>query len=77
MKKKNITKNYNKGDLKILWEPVKCTHAAECVKHLPEVFRPNERPWIAVKNASIEVLKKTIDKCPSGAISYTEIKEGE
>lgn len=61
---------YHHGDLSIVWEPGKCIHAAECVKRLPRVYRPNDRPWIIAENASIDELKDQIDHCPSGALSY-------
>jgi CDGSH-type Zn-finger protein len=48
-----------------------CSHAAECVSNLPNVFRLGDRPWIAPDNASIEEVITVIKKCPSGALSYT------
>ncbi len=52
-----------------------CSHAAECVKNLPNVFRLGERPWIAPDNASIKDVITTVKKCPSGALSY--VVDGE
>ena len=48
-----------------------CSHAAECVKNLPLVFRLNQRPWIDPDQAIIEKIIETIKKCPSGALSYS------
>ena len=67
---KEITKEYSNGELTVVWKPKACIHAAECVKMLPEVYNPNERPWIKVENATTEQLKAQIRKCPSGALSY-------
>ena len=63
-------KEYDKGDFTIVWKPELCIHAGECVKRLPEVYNPKERPWIKPENASVEALKSQIDACPSKALSY-------
>jgi uncharacterized Fe-S cluster protein YjdI len=34
--------------------PVRCIHVARCVAGSPEVFRPNERPWIQPSNADAD-----------------------
>jgi len=75
--KREITKKYVKDDLTIIWQPAKCIHAAVCVKMLPEVYNPNEKPWIKQENASVAELKKQIDACPSGALSYTDGSESK
>jgi CDGSH-type Zn-finger protein len=48
-----------------------CSHAAECVKNLPSVFRLNSRPWINPEGSNVNDLIDTIRKCPSGALSYS------
>lgn len=63
-------KAYKKGDFTIVWQPAKCIHSGICVKTLPEVYNPKERPWLKPENASVEALKQQIDACPSGALSY-------
>ena len=65
-----ITKHYSNDDLTIVWQPSKCIHAAECVKALPQVYNPNEKPWLKIENATSEELKAQIASCPSGALSY-------
>jgi len=68
--KAGIVKKYKNDDITVVWKPRLCIHAAECVKRLPEVYNPQEKPWIKIKNASTDALKSQIDNCPSGALSY-------
>jgi uncharacterized Fe-S cluster protein YjdI len=67
---RDIAKNYSNGELTIVWQPKKCIHSGVCVKTLPKVYHPAERPWIKIENATTEELKSQVDKCPSGALSY-------
>lgn len=67
---REIIKEYKKEDFTIIWKPKKCIHAAECVKRLPDVYKPNDKPWIVPANASVDQLKQQIQACPSGALSY-------
>jgi uncharacterized Fe-S cluster protein YjdI len=67
---KEIKVAYSNDDITIVWKPKMCIHAGECVKTLPEVYKPREKPWISIENASTEELKSQIGKCPSGALSY-------
>ncbi|GGW73835.1 putative Fe-S cluster protein YjdI [Winogradskyella epiphytica] len=63
------TKEYSNGEMTILWKPEKCIHSGICVKTLPEVYHPKERPWIKPNNATSEELIDQVSKCPSGALS--------
>ena len=72
----DVRKEYSNGELTVVWKPGLCFHAKECVGGLPGVFKPNDKPWIQVDNASTEALMATIDKCPSGALSYYKNAEG-
>ena len=62
---------YKNENITIHWDQSKCIHAGVCVKSLPNVYNPKERQWVKIENASTEELKAQIDKCPSGALSYT------
>lgn len=72
MATRDIVKEYKKGDFTIVWKPAKCIHSEVCVKRLPEVYRPKEKPWIQPEHAGVEALKAQINDCPSGALSYSE-----
>ncbi|QQS40092.1 MAG: (4Fe-4S)-binding protein [Acidobacteriota bacterium] len=65
-------KEYTNGEITVIWKPELCAHSGNCVRGLPEVFKPGERPWINIGEASSEEIKRTIDTCPSGALSYKE-----
>ena len=71
-----IQKEYTNGELTIVWKPRVCFHSKECVKGLPGVFNPDEKPWIKPENGSTDELKQTINRCPSRALSYYMNKDG-
>jgi len=48
-----------------------CSHDGTCIFELPEVFHAREWPWINPTAASVEEIIEVIEKCPSGALSYT------
>jgi uncharacterized Fe-S cluster protein YjdI len=70
-------KDYSNGEVTIFWEAEKCIHSAICVTGLPDVFRPNEKPWIKMDAASTKNLVNTVKKCPSGALSYAMNNEAD
>lgn len=45
-------------------------HSGNCAKGLPSVFKPKEKPWIQVENASTQEIVNQVNKCPSGALSF-------
>ncbi|HLW30951.1 MAG TPA: (4Fe-4S)-binding protein [Aequorivita sp.] len=63
------TKEYSNGEITILWKHKKCIHSGICVKKLPKVYNPKDRPWIKPENATTEELIDQVPKCPSGALS--------
>jgi uncharacterized Fe-S cluster protein YjdI len=60
---------YSNGEVTIIWQPDKCIHSGVCVKTLPQVYHPKEKPWIKMENASSEALIQQVAMCPSGALS--------
>ena len=48
-----------------------CAHAGYCTDGLSSVFRLREEPWIHPDAASVDQIIATIQKCPSGALSYS------
>ncbi len=66
------TIEYSNGEITILWKPEKCIHSGVCVKTLPSVYHPKEKPWIKIKNATTDQLLAQVALCPSAALSIKE-----
>ena len=63
-------REYRNDQIVVYWDPDKCEHAAECFLCLPNVFIPRNRPWVNLEAAAPQEIIETIDKCPSGALTY-------
>ncbi len=61
---------YKNKDITVIWEPQRCIHSAECVRHLGAVFEPASRPWVRVDAEPPADIAKTIQRCPTGALHY-------
>ncbi len=59
---KAITINDNRGV---------CAHSARCTDGLESVFKYGQEPWIDPDGVSVDEIKKAVENCPSGALSYT------
>lgn len=70
MNPKDIKKEYTNGKVTLVWQSGKCIHSAICVKNNPDVFQPKEKPWIKIDGSSTEKIIETVQKCPSGALTY-------
>ena len=71
-----MEKEYTNGEITVVWQNEKCIHSTNCFKGLSKVFDPKNRPWVQVDAASSDEIMKTIDNCPSGALSYYKNSEG-
>ncbi len=72
MDKSNIRKEYTNGEITVIWQSGLCIHSGVCARSLEDVFKPKERPWIQLENASSEQIMATVRRCPSGALSLKE-----
>lgn len=61
---------YTNGEVTIVWQPHLCTHSGVCVRTLPAVYHPKEKPWVKPENASTEQIVEQVKKCPSGALTF-------
>lgn len=63
---------YSNGEITVLWKPDLCIHSGICTQLLPEVYKPKDRPWVKMENATTDEIKEQVNRCPSGALSYRE-----
>jgi uncharacterized Fe-S cluster protein YjdI len=66
----NLKKEYTNGEVTVVWQSGKCIHSGICVKNNPDVFQPKEKPWIKINGSSTEKIIETVQKCPSGALTF-------
>ncbi len=67
---KDKEREYTNGEITVIWKPTLCTHSTICFTELPEVFDPDQHPWIIMTGAPTEQIIALVNKCPSGALSY-------
>ena len=66
-----MKREYSNDKLTIFWDSSKCIRSGNCDRLLPEVFDINKRPWVNINAADAEDIKRAIDTCPTGALSYS------
>jgi uncharacterized Fe-S cluster protein YjdI len=69
-----MKKIYENKKIRVFWEPEKCFHSGNCLLGLPQVFDNRKRPWIDINAAEVSDIKRCIDTCPSGALSYEVLR---
>ena len=67
---KGPTRTYEREELTILWDATRCTHVAECLKALPDVFDVTRRPWVHIEASDADEIAAAVRLCPTGALKY-------
>lgn len=62
-------KEYTNEEVTIVWQPDLCSHSANCVKGLPDVFDTKKRPWINAHGENTQAIIDQVKQCPSGALT--------
>jgi uncharacterized Fe-S cluster protein YjdI len=70
------TRTYEGEAIEVHWEPRLCIHVRNCVRRLPNVFRPDARPWVVVDAAEANAVAAAIERCPTGALHYRRLDGG-
>ncbi|NGP89247.1 CDGSH iron-sulfur domain-containing protein [Fodinibius halophilus] len=66
---------YESDDITVEFDSKRCLHTAECVKGMPSVFNPDNKPWIQPDEASADDIKEIVHHCPTGALQYQDEEE--
>jgi uncharacterized Fe-S cluster protein YjdI len=59
---------YTAQAVDVSFDPVRCRHAAECVRGLPGVFDTGRRPWILPDGADAADVLRVVARWPTGAL---------
>jgi uncharacterized Fe-S cluster protein YjdI len=61
-------KRYTGEAVDVSFDPVRCRHAAACLRGLPAVFDVDRRPWILPDAGEADDVVRVVARCPTGAL---------
>lgn len=65
-----VKRSYQTDAIQVQWNSELCIHTAICLNALPAVFDVQARPWISVDSATVDEIAATVERCPTGALTY-------
>lgn len=60
---------YEGADVTVNYNPLLCSHAAECGRLAKHVFNPAQKPWVQPDNGTVAEVEAVVAACPSGALT--------
>lgn len=63
---------YIGSEVSVSFNPLLCSHAAECGRIASDIFNPAQRPWIQPDNGTVDQVREVVAACPSGALALTD-----
>lgn len=69
-----VVRRYANDALTVIWQPAKCNHNGNCTRSLPAVFEVRRRPWVDINGASPDEIKRVVEQCPTGALTWEPTK---
>lgn len=66
-----VRRDYARPEIVVHWAAERCIHTGRCIAAQPGVFDPHRRPWIDVSRADADAIARAVERCPTGALSYT------
>ena len=73
---RDIRREYRTDEIAVLWEPAYCIHTANCIRSLPHVFNPQDRPWVHIEAAPADAIAEAVLRCPTGALHFRRLDGG-
>lgn len=63
---------YTGSQVSVTYNPLLCSHAAECGRLASHIFDPAQKPWVQPDKGSLEEVHAVVAACPSGALALAE-----
>jgi CDGSH-type Zn-finger protein/uncharacterized Fe-S cluster protein YjdI len=74
--RKGVEREYTNDAIAVQWEPRLCIHTRACIAAMPDVFLPDERPWVRLEGADADRVADAVRKCPTGALHFRRLDGG-
>ena len=58
-----VARVYRNEQIAVTWEPALCIHVGHCFRDLPEVFQPQNRPWVNINGATANRIAEQVRRC--------------
>ena len=65
---------YTGAEISVTYNPLLCSHAAECGRIASHIFNPAQKPWVQPDKGSVDEVQAVIAACPSGALALAEVE---
>ncbi len=66
-------KVYPGTDISVTWQRKLCIHVGECGRADDELFIAKRDPWCDPDEVSVDRVSEVVERCPTGALSYTRV----
>lgn len=60
---------YEGAEVTVTYNPLLCSHAAECGRLASNIFNPAQKPWVQPDNGTVAEVEAVVTACPSGALA--------
>jgi len=61
-------REYTNGEITVKWDSDLCTGLGACKRGLPNVFNPDNRPWVNMAGATSAEIVEQVRQCPTRAL---------
>lgn len=67
---------YPGAAIDVVWDGRLCIHVSECTRARGELFVSGRNPWCEPDGSEADLVAAVIERCPTGALSYTRADGG-
>jgi CDGSH-type Zn-finger protein/uncharacterized Fe-S cluster protein YjdI len=67
---------YPGSAIDVVWDGSLCIHVGECTRARGAIFESGRNPWGDPDRADADTVAAVVERCPSGALSYTRSDGG-